>query len=91
MIKFTKEDIKNFTIEVCSECHCKENCESHNLRKEACGKFFNWKIGYTNFVIEYCRDARKNPEKYEEMHKETMRRAKEWKKRQKEESKQKQQ
>ena len=54
-LKFTKEDIENFTLEVCNKCHCKDACYQMNLRKEACGKFFNWKIGYTSFVIENCR------------------------------------
>ena len=55
-LKFTKEDIENFTLEVCNKCHCKDSCYRMNLQKESCGKFFNWKIGYINFIIENCKN-----------------------------------
>lgn len=80
MIKFTKEDIERFSKEVCLDCHCKENCEKSKLRKEMCGKFFNWKIGYSNWVIEYCKDSIKNPKKYNEEYKNMMKRKEKWNK-----------
>ena len=58
-MKFSKEDIKQFTLEVCTKCHCREHCERMNLRKEACGKMFNWKIGYRSFVADILEKQRK--------------------------------
>jgi hypothetical protein len=58
-MKFSKEDVEKFTIEVCTKCHCKEHCESKKLRKEACGKMFNWKIGYRSFVADVLEKQRK--------------------------------
>lgn len=58
-MKFTKEDIEKFTIEVCTKCHCKEHCERMNLKKESCGKMFNWKIGYRSFIVDVLEKQRK--------------------------------
>jgi hypothetical protein len=30
-----------------------------NLRKEACGKMFNWKIGYKSWVVDILEKQRK--------------------------------
>ena len=58
-MKFTKEEVKQFTLEVCSKCHCKEQCEKQKLSKEACGKMFNWKIGYKSWVEDVLEKQRK--------------------------------
>lgn len=58
-MKFTKEDVEKFTIEVCTKCHCKEQCERMNLKKESCGKMFNWKIGYRSFAVDVLEKQRK--------------------------------
>ena len=58
-MKFSKEDIEQFILEVCSNCHCKNTCEQMSLRKEACGKMFNWKIGYKSFVSDVLEKQRK--------------------------------
>lgn len=58
-MKFTKEDIENFSIEVCSKCHCKQACENMKLKKEDCGKMFNWKIGYKSWVVDVLEKQRK--------------------------------
>lgn len=58
-MKFTKEEVKQFTLEVCSKCHCKQACENMELKKEACGKMFNWKIGYRSFIADVLEKQRK--------------------------------
>lgn len=47
LMKFSKEEIKQFTQIVCVNCKSKDICESMGLKKEACGKIFNWKLYHT--------------------------------------------
>ena len=46
-MKFSKEEIKQFIQIVCVNCKSKDICESMGLKKEACGKVFNWKLYHT--------------------------------------------
>ena len=58
-LKFTKEDIENFTLEVCNKCHCKDCLLSNeSSKREACGKFLIGKMD-TSFVIENCKNDSK--------------------------------
>ena len=36
-MKFSKEEIEQFTQIVCANCKSKDSCESMGLKKEACG------------------------------------------------------
>lgn len=58
-MKFTKEEVKLFTTEVCSTCRNRVSCEDMGLSKEGCGKMFNWKIGFRSFVVDVLEKQKK--------------------------------
>lgn len=64
-MKYNEKDVPKFKEEICLECHCYNSCIDKNDKNFLmCPKFFNWKIGYTNYIIEQMREERKHPENY---------------------------
>lgn len=64
-MKYDEKDVPKFKEEVCVECHCYNSCIGQKDRNFLmCPKFFNWKICYTNYIIEQLREERKHPENY---------------------------
>ena len=79
-MKFDKKDIPQFQKEVClTDCVLKGKCIEEGKDEHwflACPKFFNWKIGYTSFVIEQLKWEREHPEEAEAKYKEAAEKAK---------------
>ena len=72
-MKYDKKDIPQFQKEVClCDCIMKGKCIEEGKDDNwflVCPKFFNWKIGYTSFVIEQLKWEREHPEEAEEKYK----------------------
>jgi hypothetical protein len=82
-MKFDKKDIPQFQKEVCfCDCVMKGKCIEEKKDDHwflVCPKFFNWKTGYTSFVIEQLKWEREHPEEVEARHKAVVEKAKAWK------------
>ena len=79
-MKYDKKDIPQFQKEVClCDCIMKGKCIEEGKDDKwflACPKFFNWKIGYTSFIIEQLKWEREHPEEAEAKYKEAAEKAK---------------
>lgn len=81
------KDVPRFKEEVCNKT-CIVNGKCINEGKDnhwflMCPHYFNWKIGYTNFVIEQIKYDRNHPEEAKARHDATVARAVAWKEEQK--------